>query len=197
MPSLKSKAWTWGYVIDGAVPGEVPFVGRSHCSLETAASYLGTPNVVFMNSNHDKTSLRPECLDPLEGCEQVLCGLQHGDYAETAREVSKLSLERHNIVGGLIDDYLDFHGPTASFTPKQTREVYEALKSHNQDLRLYVVRYTWQDQAELIPYLPYFDVINLWVWIANTYDWQVKIGAEVERIRQLTGKPILLGLFLH
>lgn len=197
MGSLRSKAWTWGYVIEGPTPGEVPFVGRSCCSLETAAEYLGTPNVVFMNSNHDRTTLRPECLDLLAPCEQVLCGLQHGAYAETARQVSELSLTRPNLVGGLIDDYLDFHGPSAAMTPEQTAEVREALRSRNDRLRLYVVRYTWQDQADLVPYLPYLDVINLWVWVGNTYDWQVRMQAEVERIRRLTDKPLLLGLFLH
>ncbi|MEN6301346.1 MAG: hypothetical protein ABFD96_01400 [Armatimonadia bacterium] len=197
MSSLQSKAWTWGYVIDGAVPGEVPFVGRSYCSLETAASYLGTPNVVYMNSNHDRATLTPQFLDHVAGCEQVVCGLEHGHYAEAARQVSQLSLTRPNITGGLIDDYLDFHGPSAKMTPEETREVYEGLKSQNDALRLYVVRYTWQDQADLLPYLPYFDVLNLWVWVANTYDWQVRLSAELEKIKQITGKPILLGLFLH
>lgn len=197
MSSLQSKAWTWGYMIAGDVPGEVPFVGRSHCSLETAAAYLGTPNVVFMNSNHDRSTLTPEHLDPLAGCERIICGLQHGAYAETARRVSALSRTRPNIVGGLIDDYLDFHGPSAQMTPEETRAVYEALKSENDALRLTVVRYTWQDQADLLPYLPYLDAINLWVWVGNTYDWQVRMSAELERIIRLTGKPILLGLFLH
>ena len=197
MASLQSKAWTWGYVIEGETPGDVPFVGRSYCSLETAAGYLGTPNVVFMNSNHDQGTLTPAYLDPLTGCERVICGLQHGAYAETARQVSALSLTRPQIVGGLIDDYLDCHGPSAQMTPEETREVYEALKSENDALRLTVVRYTWQDQADLQPYLPYFDAINLWVWVANTYDWQVRLRAELEQIMRTTGKPILLGLFLH
>jgi hypothetical protein len=197
MALLASKLWTWGYVIPGEAPGDVPFVGRSYCSLETGAAYLGTPNVVFMNSNHDRQTLTPDYLDRVAGCERVVCGLQHGAYAETARQVSALSLTRPNIVGGLIDDYLDFHGPSAQMTPAETAEVYAALKSENEALRLTVVRYTWQDQADLRPYLPYLDAINLWVWVGNTYDWQVQLGAELERIARLAGKPILLGLFLH
>ncbi len=197
MSSLRDKAWTWGYVISGPLPGDVPFVGKCSCSLETAAQYIDTPGVVFMNSNHDRTTLTPEYLDPLAACDRVICGLQHGAYAETARQVSELSLTRPQIVGGLIDDYLDFHGPSKDMTPEQTREVYEGLRSANPALRLYVVRYTQQDQADLTPYLPFIDVINLWVWVGNTYDWQVRMLAELERIRNATDKPILLGLFLH
>lgn len=197
MGALRDKAWTWGYVIPGELPGDVPFVGKSSCSLETAAQYLGTPNVLFMNSNHWMTTLTPEHLDRLSACQRVVCGLQHGDYTGTAKCVSQLSKRYPNITGGLIDDYLDFHGPSAKMTPEETRSVYEALKSANPSLRLYVVRYTWQDQADLLPYLPYFDAINLWVWVANTFDWQVRMSAEIERVRNLTGKPILLGLYLH
>lgn len=197
MAGLRDKAWTWGYVIPGDLPGDVPFVGKSSCSLETAAQYLGTPGVVFMNSNHQRETLTPEYLDRLRACPRILCGLQHGAYAETARMVSNLSRSYPNIVGGLIDDFLDFHGPSAAMTPDETRTVCEALKSENPALRLAVVRYTWQDQADLLPYLPYLDVINLWVWVANQYDWQVRMDAEIEKIRRITGKPILLGLFLH
>ena len=64
---LRSQAWTWGYVISGAIPGEVPFVGKSGCSLETAAAYLGTPNVVFMNGMHALDALQPAMLERLTG----------------------------------------------------------------------------------------------------------------------------------
>ncbi len=60
--ALRDKSWTWGYVSRGALPAKVPFIsdpgsppfdGKSTCSLESGAALLGTPNVVFMNSNHD------------------------------------------------------------------------------------------------------------------------------------------------
>ena len=198
MPTLRDKTWTWGYVIPGTPPGDVPFVGKSSCSLETAAAYIGTPNVVFMNSNHWQDRLNPEHLDRLSGCRQVLCGLQHGAYAETARRVSQLSKTYGNIGGGLIDDFLEFHGPSGSMNPESTRAVYEALKSENSALRLYVVHYTWQDHTLLLPHLPYFDVINLWVWVANRHTWEVTMNEfEIEKLTRLTGKPVLLGLFMH
>lgn len=206
MTTLHDKAWIWGYVIpkSGVVirgmkmkAGEVPFVGPSSCSLETAAEYLDIPNVVFMNSNHDKDTLRLEYLDCLAPCQRVICGLQHGKYAETAKTVSRISKKYTNIVGGLIDDFLDFHGPSKLITPKETRIIYEALKSENPKLKMYAVRYTWQDQEELKPYLPFIDVINLWVWVADERTWRVEMDLEIEKVAKITNKPIMLGLFLH
>lgn len=204
--SLIDGTWTWGYVITGELPGKVPFIsdlgtppfdGTSSCSLETGARYLGTPNVVFMNSNHNRNTLTPEYLDRLAPCKQVICGLQHGKYQDTAKTVSALSKKYKNIVGGLIDDFMDFHGPSKSITVAETKAIYEALKSENPALRLYVVRYTWQDQKDLLPYLPYLDVINLWVWKAEPEPWQTTLEPEIDHIRKITGKPILLGLFMH
>jgi hypothetical protein len=110
---------------------------------------------------------------------------------------SAISKKYPNIVGGLIDDFMDYHGPSKSITVQETRAIDEALKSENPTLRLYVVRYTWQDQKDLLPYLPYLDVINLWAWKAEEQPWRETLEPEIDRIRKLTGKPILLGLFVH
>lgn len=204
--SLIDRVWTWGYIIQGPLPGKVPFISESgappfnatsSCSLETGARYLGTPNVVFMNSNHNMNTLTAEYLDPLAKCGHVICALQHGKYRETAKAVSGISKKYKNIVGGLIDDFMDYHGPSKSITVEETKAIYEALKSENPALKLYVVRYTWQDQKDLVPYLPYLDVINLWVWKAEEAPWQTTLEPEIDHIRKITGKPVILGLFIH
>jgi hypothetical protein len=204
--ALRNKSWTWGYVIEGPLPGKVPFIsqsgrppfdGTSSCSLETGADWLGTPNVIYMNSNHNRNTLIADCLDRLARCRQVICALQHGQYADTARRVSEISKQYPKIIGALIDDFRERTGPSKAITPDETRTIYQALKSANPSLRLWLVRYTWQDQKELIPFLPYFDAINLWVWVAEEKPWRETIDAEIERIRAITHKPILLGLFIH
>src|SRR3989339_1464479 len=103
MPSLQDKAWVWGYVIDGPIPGKVPWApnNTSGCSLETAADYVQAPNVVFMNSNHSLDTLTDAFFKPLSRCKQIICGLRHGAYAETAGKVSRLSKTIPNITGGL------------------------------------------------------------------------------------------------
>jgi hypothetical protein len=204
--SLQDKVWLWGYIIDGSLPGKIPFIsdsgkppfdGVSSCSLETGAIYLGAPNVVFMNSNHDIKSLTPSLLDRLAPCKNVICALQHGKYQETAKALSSISRQYSNIVGGLIDDFMDHVGPSKNITVDQTKAIYDALKSENPALKFYVVRYTEQDQKDLLPYLPYIDVINLWVWKAEEEPWLTTLEPEIDNIRKITGKPILLGLYIH
>lgn len=198
-PTLKDKMWTWGYVIAGKTPAMVPFVkpNPSRCSLETAAAYLGTPNVVFMNSNHNINNLEPECFGHIASSQKIICALQHGKYKETAERVSRLSKEHPNIIGGLIDDFREKTGPSKAITPEETKAIYEALKRENPALKLYVVRYTWQDQRELIPFLPFIDVINLWVWVPDAKVWRETLAPEIDKIAALTKKPFVLGLFLH
>jgi len=194
---MKEGLLTWGYVLD-TVPGQVPFVnGASHCSLETAAEYLDAEGVVFMNSNHDINSLDAKRLARIPETRNIICGLQHTKYVETAVEVGRLSLVHKNIRGAIIDDFLEWHGPSAKMTPEELKAVREALRKENPSLKLYVVRYTWQDQKDLLPYLEYFDAINLWVWISTDHYWRAEYEPELDRIKQLTGKPITQGIFIH
>jgi hypothetical protein len=196
---LRDRAWTWGYVIPGQVPGDVPFVGKSTCSLEAGAAMLGTPNVVFMNSCDDRATLTDEYLRRFDTCKQVICALQHNAYADAAKRVSSLSKSHPNITGALIDDFRDPPGPSHAITPAETKAIRDALRSENPSLRLYVVRYAEpkQTQEELLPFLPYIDAINLWVWEAEEKPWRETLEPEIDRIRELTQKPILLGLFMH
>ena len=104
-----------------------------------------------------------------------------------------------NIIGALIDDFRDPPGPSKAITPAETKAIRDALRSENPTLKLYVVRYAEpkQTQEELLPFLPYFDAINLWVWEADEKPWRETIEQEIDHIRSITKKPILLGLFMH
>jgi hypothetical protein len=184
-------------VIPGKIPDKVDWVGdtvppypngESSCSLETGAAYLGTPNVILMYCNWSD----PRYMDRLKGCKRVLCSLQDRSVGAAAA-LSALSKKYPNIVGGIIDDFLQ---EKPLVTVDQVKKVYAALKSQNPALKLYVVRYTRENQQELAPYLPYFDAINLWVWVANKEEW-TKMDAKVEEIAKLTKKPIIIGLYLH
>jgi hypothetical protein len=197
--SFRDAAWTWGYVIPGKLPGAVPFVGEggSRCSLETAATYLGTPNVVLMGVNWEEGDAYikrvEEGMERLRGCKRVLVQISVLNPALAAK-ISSLSKKYPNIVGGLVDDFY----PVEEKIPVDTvKAVYAGLKSENPSLKLYMVRYTHGKDEELIPYLPYFDVVNLWVWVANKEEWTTQIDARIERLKQVTNKPVVMGLFLH
>ena len=187
--SLRDRVWNWGYVMPGELPGKMPFIypATSSCSLETAAAYLGTPNVVLMNNNWTASDL-----ELLKGSKRVLCAITSRDIAG-AKKVSELSKKYPNIVGALIDD---FYPGKEKLPVEVLKDVYAALKSANPELKLYVVRYTFCKDDVLVPYLPYFDVINLWVWVANKKEWTT-LDKRIEKLQEVTHKPVLMGLFLH
>lgn len=194
---MNNNLWVWGYVLD-QIPGSMPFVNmETHCSLETAADYLNADNAVFMNSTTDRNSLNDTLFAHMKGFRQVVCGLQHGKYAETAEMVSRFSKTHPNVTGAIIDDFRDSVGPSAKMSVEDLKRVYEALKSENPELKLYLVRYSRQDQKELIPYLDYFDVINFWVWVSTDHYWRSQYHYDIEAIRSVCDKPILQGTFLH
>jgi hypothetical protein len=80
---------------------------------------------------------------------------------------------------------------------EQVRAVSTALKSENPALKLYVVRYTHSKDEEIVPYLPYIDAINLWVWVGKKEDWGAKMDGRIQQLTRLTHKPVVMGLYLH
>lgn len=202
-PEMENNGlWVWGYVLD-QVPGQVPFVPfESWCSLETACSYLRADNAVYMNSCSSMEALDDALFSRMANCKNVVCGLDHADYQTCAEKVSLFSLKHPNISGAIIDDFLDevgdyYQGPSARMTPEKLRDIRHALKKHNPDLKLYVVRYTRQDPERLLPYLDHFDVLNLWVWSSTRDFWQAQYLDTIANLRAMYRKPILQGIFLH
>ena len=194
--------WVWGYVLE-TVPGRVPFVPfDTFCSLETACTYFGAENAVFMNSTNSMENLRDSLFDRLSACRKVICGLEHGCYAAAAERLSEFSLRHSNIYGAVIDDFLDesgvdYQGPSAGMTPEELKEIYLALKKYNPSLKLYVVRYTRQNPDVLVPYLEYFDGLSLWVWHSTRDFWEASYHDMITLYRTLYRKPIMQGVFIH
>lgn len=191
----------WGYV-QTQVPEHVHFVPfDSFCSLESACSYLGADQTVYMNSADSMDTLNPEMLSRL-GNRGIICGLTHGQYVESAEKIGLLSKTMPNLVGAIIDDFLDesgnyYKGPSAGMSPDDLAKVHAALKLHNPALKLYVVRYTRQNPERLIPYLPYFDVLNLWVWCSTKDFWISQYHDTIAHLLAMYDKPIMQGIFLH
>ncbi len=200
MPKYKNLS-VWGYV-QTQVPEQVNYVPfDSYCSLESACSYLGAGQTVYMNSAHSIDTLTAPMLSRL-GEREIVCGLTHGQYLESAEKVSLLSQNLPNIIGAIIDDFLDergdyYQGPSAGMTPDTLAKIQAALKRHNPALKLYVVRYTRQKPETMIPYLPYFDVLNLWTWCSTKDFWISQYRDMVGDLLALYKKPIMQGVFLH
>ena len=193
--------WVWGYVLD-KVPGNAPFVNLpTFCSLETACDYLGADNAVYMNPMYPSDAFRDELLQRLENRKQVVCALENGNYLESAKTLASFAKHHPNITGAIIDDFLDrgytYRGPSADMTPEDLKAVYGTLKDANPDFQLYVVRYTRLKPEELIPYLAYFDVLNLWVWTSTADYWNAEYHHQIQALRTMYDKPVMQGMFLH
>jgi len=113
---------------------------------------------------------------------------------EKTRAFSRLSQDFHNVVGGIVDDF-----STAVAEGRMPVEMMEqtlaALKSRNASLQLQAVVYTMHFQIDLSPYLPFIDLINLWVWKGS--DLRNLDAYVQEAARLFPGKPITLGLYLY
>ena len=125
----------------------------------------------------------------------------YGDTAPSAvraeaSNVSKLSLKYHNITGAMHDDMFGLCR-REGYTSEQYAEIHNALHTANPDLKLWVVVYTreldsiswWQN------FLPYIDVVNLWVSPATALS---RLDEDLVRCQKLfPNKPINLGCYLR
>ena len=71
------------------------------------------------------------------------------DYVRWAQEIAKLSLEHENLVGYVIDDFWGNVKPDR-FSPEYTREMVEAGKAINPDLKFYPLMYYQQFGIEFV-----------------------------------------------
>jgi len=114
---------------------------------------------------------------------------------EEAANLSRASLDCPNVTGALIDDTFGmFDYP--SYGPDTPRQIMEALHSANPALKLWLVIYTRElDPEKWAPFVPYMDIVNLWVWKAEDLP---RLDEHVARCRELfPGKEIVVGSYLR
>jgi len=199
MVDLTTKhVWVW----DGP---SIDFpMGPSIMGLGEGTRYFRARNVFYLFA--DTTDF---ALTKLKGFKEVVCDItkwkyigtpisEGGKYAflpskDEALRLSKFSLRYKNVVGGIMDDL----GPGTRTRPEDLKETYQALKMHNQALHLYAVFYTHEfDRPIIEEYLPYVDVVNIWVW-NNTQDLK-KLDLYINQCADVfPNKSILLGLYLY
>ena len=215
MISLREKIWIWGYVLD-QIPGGMPYTlsGATYCSLETAADYLGSDNLIYMNSrfNSEKVKscssggapvpsdfgdLSDKYFQHIGHSGNVICCLQNGNWVESAAKISEFSLTHSNIKGAIFDDFRVPALDETMVSPDKLKEINQALKRHNHEPQLYLVTYSYQDQKELLPYLDHFDVLSFWTWVPSLDYWQREYYFDLMKLKKLTGKPIIQGMYIH
>ena len=179
-------------------------MGPSIMGLGEGTRYFHASNVFYLFA--DTTDF---ALTKLRGFKKVVCDITKWKYSGTpiseggkyvflssrdeALKLSQFSLRYRNVVGGLMDDLISGNRTK----PEDLEDIYRALKVHNAALQLHAVFYTHEfDRPTIREYLPYVDVVNIWVW-NNTQDLK-RLDAYINQCeRVFPHKPILLGLYLY
>ena len=200
---LKDVGWCWeGQGLDPGVDPSILGCGDG-CRFFglSRANYMFHPNTEFA-MNH------------MSWLDEVTCDIAKWMYKDTekggaehwvdsapetvkgeAALVGELSRKFPNITGAFHDDMLGLVR-REEMTPEQYADVYEALKNANPDLKLWVVVYTHELEAEEWErFAPFMDVVNLWVWKSEELPRQ---DEGIERCREVFGdKPLIMGCYLR
>jgi hypothetical protein len=200
--SLAEVGWVWeGQGLDPGVYPSIFGVGEG-------SKYFGLSRAVFIF--HPTTEL---ALEKLRNLKEIVCDISKWKFRrnndggtanwvdgsppivrEEAAHLSRLSLSYPNVTGGFHDD---MRGLLArhNYGPDQYKQIYDALRSHNKKLKLWAVVYTHELDEDWGPYLPYIDVVNLWVWESKNLP---QLDRHIARCQEMfPGKPINMGCYLR
>ncbi len=200
---LKDCGWVWeGQGLDPGVDPSILGVGDG-CRFFglTRANYMFHPNTEF-------------AMQHMAWLDEVTCDIAKWKYKDTEKGgadhwvdarpetveseaglVSKLSQTYPNITGAFHDDMLGLvrrEGVTAD----QYARVYDAVKRANPDLKLWVVVYTHElDADEWTDFGRFVDIVNLWIWNSGEIPGQ---DEQIQRCREVfPDRPLYMGCYLR
>jgi len=200
---LSDVGWCWeGQGLDPGVDPSILGVGDG-CRFFglTRANYMFHPNTEF-------------AMQHMSWLDEITCDIAKWEYEDTERGgsnhhvdarpervrseaalVSELSLTYRNITGAFHDDMLGLVR-REGMTPEQYAQVYEAVRGANPDLKLWVVIYTHELEAEeWADFEDFIDIVNLWIWHSEEL---VEQDAQIERCRErFPDRPLIMGCYLR
>jgi hypothetical protein len=186
--------WCWALDPD-FIQGRAGVMGvppDNFCPAVELVDYFHCRNVAYFTwKDHPHPA---ESLQPLAKYDRVVANVSHRSEAGRAQatELSQLSRQFPNLVGGIVDDFSTAIEKGRGTVP-QVQELRANLQSVNPSLKLFGVCYTMHFSVDLSAYMPYFDVIVLWVWHAADLK---DLDAHVTQAARLYRKPLHLGLYL-
>ena len=206
--SLKDVGWVW----EGQPLCPGPGVPPSIFGAGEGAVYFGLHRVCYVYGPNTDLAMQK-----LSNFEEVVCdttkwefrymedteswkGYCSEDLLSTAiaeaSKVSKLSLKYPNITGVTHDDMFGLYRKEGC-SSKQYAEIYDALHSVNSALKFWAgaVMTNKLDSPILKTFLPFVDIINLWVW--NSTDLPQLDETIVQWRKAFPNKPIILGCYLR
>ncbi len=201
--SMREAGWVWeGQGLDPGVHPSIFGAGEG-------AAYFGLSRAHHMFHPNDDLAMTK-----LSGLDEVVCDISKWRFKDTegggsacygdaayqtvraeAANVSRLSLGYPNITGAIHDDMKGLV-EREGITPDRYADIHAALKRDNPELKLWSVVYTHElDPAVWADFLPFIDVVNLWVWNAKDLH---KLDDDLERCREIFApRPIVIGCYIR
>ena len=189
----ESNLWLWG--------GPTPSWGGSTAkdSLIQGANYFNIKNGVYVYGSTNK-----EMIELHKNFNKLLCQINKNcrteeiqnelTEEENAGLLSLLSTEYPNITGAMCDDMTN--NIQANILPDEFIPRYNALKKHNEKLKMYGTVYVHElGKKDFSIIQPYVDVITLWFW---SMDEIIDYDENIRKCQKdFPGKKILQGVFIH
>jgi hypothetical protein len=201
--ALREVGWVWeGQGMDPGVPPSIFGVGDG-------AAFFGLRRAIYIFHPNNALGLRK-----LAHLDEVVCDISKWKFQEAApgswrnyidarpevvraeaENLSRLSLDYPNVTGGFHDDMLGLLR-REGYTPQRYADIYAALKSVNRQLKLWAVVYSHELKRENWEgFLPYIDVVTLWIWRAVDIP---NMDESIRLCRQLfPRKPLYMGCYLR
>ncbi|MBT3378779.1 MAG: hypothetical protein HN742_04080 [Lentisphaerae bacterium] len=209
MSTFRDAGWVWeGLGFDPGIEPSIYGVGEG-------AAYFGLDRANFMFHRNNRVNLSklnhlgavvPEIskwkwveLPPEPGKHGWGFANWRDSNPETVRDeaenLSRVSLEFPNISGAIIDDTSGIFTYEA-YNAGRPQQISEALHCANPDLKLWLVVYTHQlDDDRWQHFLPFMDVVNLWVWECASLP---RLEEYVSRCAEVfPGKEIIVGSYIR
>jgi len=207
-PRFADVGWAWeGQATDPGVPPSIFGVGE-------AAQFLGLNRSIFLfhpttplalGKLSDKAEVAVDISKWVQEEHRLSDSFYHVAWhskrdsrpevvTAEAEHLSRLSLDFPNVTGAFVDDTTCMfeYGSYSTQVPDQIRS---ALHRHNPRLKLWIVVYVSQlDEGYWQPFLPFVDIISLWMGADDIPD----LAAHVDRCREVfPGKQISVGSYIR
>jgi hypothetical protein len=177
--------WTMGPDLNEGWAKSQKISTQDVCSAEQLIKFYGARQVMYFESRPHT----PEVAKRFAQAERlVLSSAVFGAKSESLESLGPCP----NLAGMIIDD---FSSNISRYTPASLADAHRRLKARGAHLKLYTVIYTMHFDLDFKPYLPFMDVVSLWVWESKDLG---DLDRHLERCRKIfPGKPIVLGLYLY
>ena len=208
--SFRDVGWVWeGQGMDPGVPISIYGMGEgaTYFGLDRCIMIFHPTNEITLGKLSDKAEVAADIskwkLVEIPRDDSSPGGVGYRNWRdsdpktalEEAEKLSRLSLDFPNVTAGFIDDTtcMFSYGDYSTEMPERIRA---ALNSHNPDLKLWIVVYWQQLDADYWrPFLPYVDVISLWQGEPSQLP---HLAEAVDRCAEVfPGKEISVGSYIH